>query len=312
MKPSSRSWSPEDMQQMSGKCKKGTRGASCALSRSEEKSIASWILDLQQRGFPPISRQAVKEKVADYLAATPRKNPFINGVPARRWFDGFLQRNSQVPKEYFYESNGKKETTVEDIHKWFASAKSWIEQHSRADIMLDPKRVFIGDVISFEVQSKTNELALRKKDSSSSPDVTVLITYKEFPDTTQPPPTQEKILDPAAPFKVTLPPSAEQPPASTSSRELVSIPVEDIVQAVDMIGPVTMRKINGDLANLSREERIIRFFYRKFVQPYVANISSLSSEDHSSDTEYVLLEANSDAESLAVKDELIDFDDSIL
>ncbi|XP_049291718.1 uncharacterized protein LOC125768312 [Anopheles funestus] len=50
--------------------------------------------------------------------------------------------------------------------------------------------------------------------------------------------------------------------------ENVKIPIEKIIQALDLIGKTTIAKVTHDIRNLSREERIIRFFYNEFLKPF--------------------------------------------
>nr|XP_029732000.1 stress response protein NST1-like [Aedes albopictus] len=49
----------------------------------------------------------------------------------------------------------------------------------------------------------------------------------------------------------------------------VTISYDRIIEAYDIIGPSTIAKIEGAANLLSREERIIRFFYRQFVRPHI-------------------------------------------
>ncbi|XP_040173835.1 uncharacterized protein LOC120906326 [Anopheles arabiensis] len=49
----------------------------------------------------------------------------------------------------------------------------------------------------------------------------------------------------------------------------VTISMDRIVEAYDIIGAETIAKIEGDVNKLSREERVIRYFYREFVRPHI-------------------------------------------
>lgn len=63
--------------------------------------------------------------------------------------------------------------------------------------------------------------------------------------------------------------------------ECVSVHINKIIQAVDMIGPQTMSRIQGNVGLLSRDERTIRFFYQEFVRPYISvtNCDTVDGED---------------------------------
>lgn len=50
----------------------------------------------------------------------------------------------------------------------------------------------------------------------------------------------------------------------------VCISMDRVVEAYDLIGAHTIAKIEGDINQLTREERIIRYFYREFVRPHIS------------------------------------------
>ena len=54
-----------------------------------------------------------------------------------------------------------------------------------------------------------------------------------------------------------------------SGEENVTISLERIIEAYDLISVDMRSKIEGYVNLLSREERVIRFFYREFVRPHV-------------------------------------------
>ncbi|XP_041781891.1 uncharacterized protein LOC121598724 [Anopheles merus] len=54
-----------------------------------------------------------------------------------------------------------------------------------------------------------------------------------------------------------------------SGEKNVTISMERIIEAYDLIGFGMRTKIEGDVNLLSREDRVIRFFYSEFVRPHV-------------------------------------------
>lgn len=65
----------------------------------------------------------------------------------------------------------------------------------------------------------------------------------------------------------------------------VSISIDKIYEAYDLIDSHTKARIQGDIRSLTREERIIRFFYREFVQPNV-HFNDDPSEDYAPKKEF--------------------------
>lgn len=64
-----------------------------------------------------------------------------------------------------------------------------------------------------------------------------------------------------------------------SEEQTVRISIDRIIEAYDLIGPQTIAKIEGNVNQLTREERIIRYFYREFVRPHI-NFNDLDSSQN--------------------------------
>lgn len=58
------------------------KGPSSVLSKEEEDKIVSWIIGMQQRGYP-VQRRTLLFKVKEFLSASPRKTPFRNDCPGK-------------------------------------------------------------------------------------------------------------------------------------------------------------------------------------------------------------------------------------
>ena len=76
---------------LTGRCTKIGAGKPTVLTEEEEKSIVRSCQELAQSGFG-LDRIMVGRVVRDYLAAQKRENPFKEGVPGKKWWQGFLKR----------------------------------------------------------------------------------------------------------------------------------------------------------------------------------------------------------------------------
>lgn len=66
---------------------------------------------------------------------------------------------------------------------------------------------------------------------------------------------------------------------NNSGERDVKISIDRIIEAYDLIGADTIARIDGDVYRLTREERIIRFFYREFIRPHI-NFHDLSATEN--------------------------------
>lgn len=68
---------------LSHKCKQhGKAGRMPVFHINEEEKICKWLSEMERKGFP-ITRQRLQLKIASYLKANPRPNPFKGNVPGK-------------------------------------------------------------------------------------------------------------------------------------------------------------------------------------------------------------------------------------
>lgn len=70
-------------------------GRSSILKKEEESLLVDWIFTMAKAGFP-ITKVQLIDSVQRILFELKRENPFTNGRPGRKWYNGFLIRNPQL------------------------------------------------------------------------------------------------------------------------------------------------------------------------------------------------------------------------
>ena len=106
---------------VTGKVQWGSRhgGHNKVLTTAEEANVASWALEMCRRGVP-VTMKALCQQVAYQLRGDTRTTGFTDGVPGRRWVEGFLARNPWVTQRVTQlASRQRLEVSVETIGEWF-------------------------------------------------------------------------------------------------------------------------------------------------------------------------------------------------
>lgn len=105
---------------VTGRSKKAGAGSPLVLTIEEEKSIVRSCQELDQSGFG-IDRIIVGRVVRDYLHSQERDTPFRDGVPGKKWRQGFLRRWPSLSerKPQHFPITRAKASTPEVIDNYF-------------------------------------------------------------------------------------------------------------------------------------------------------------------------------------------------
>ncbi|XP_065072715.1 uncharacterized protein LOC135697060 [Ochlerotatus camptorhynchus] len=160
-------------------------GPHSVLSTEEENKVVTWLCGMQDRGFP-VTREALIFKIAEFLSANSRENPFKNNRPGRKWFKAFLRRNPgfslRTPEQV---STASGRVTENDIRGWFETVDNWLMKNELREVLEDPTRVFNGDETSFYLHPSTKEVIARTgsrnvyeiEQAAGKQNVTVMFTF---------------------------------------------------------------------------------------------------------------------------------------
>ncbi|XP_039447320.1 uncharacterized protein LOC120426592 [Culex pipiens pallens] len=137
-------------------------GPQSILTSEEEDEIQKWIFDMQCRGFP-VTQEMLMGTVQQILIAQPRKNPFKNNCPGKKWFKLFRQRHPEIAiRTPEFITNASSKVSPEDIKGWYSVIDYYIEQNDLKQILEDPDRMINGDETNFLLNPKTKAvLAMR-------------------------------------------------------------------------------------------------------------------------------------------------------
>lgn len=144
--------------------KKSRKGPETILKSDEEKEIVDWLVANHFKGFPR-RKDDVKNVVKEFLDADarPRKNPFKDNLPGKKWYESFLRRHPSIAirtPEPVTDASSK--VSEKDIRGWFAQIKLYLRDKNFAEILDDPTRIFNGDETNFMMCPKTRKVLAPK------------------------------------------------------------------------------------------------------------------------------------------------------
>ena len=129
---------------------KKRRGPETVLEEKEEAVLVSWLFDLARKGFPR-KKDDLRSAVGEYMKKfSGRKNPFVDGIPGRKWYTGFLNRHPEISvRTSEFVSKASAVVSEKDIRGWFRAIKEELERLEVLDAFEDPRRILNGDETGF-------------------------------------------------------------------------------------------------------------------------------------------------------------------
>lgn len=159
-------------------------GPPAILSKTEEKAIVDWILEMARAGFP-VTMKEVVFSVQRLLKELKRPNPFKDNCPGKSWMKGFMKRNPNISVRISQNlTRSRAVISKEHILNWFKEVETFLDQTQQKDILQDPRRIFNTDETAFFLNPKGGKVLAKKGDKTVyqqvNPDekecLTVLVT----------------------------------------------------------------------------------------------------------------------------------------
>lgn len=143
-------------------------GPSTILSLNEEDKIVNWILAKAKVGFP-VHPENIKDSIQKVLKSFPRKNPFKDDRPGKKWLFSFLKRHQEIGKRHTeIISKARAAVTENSIRLWFDGVSSFLKEEGYSDLLCDGKRIINCDETGIQLCPKTGKVLGPKKMNNSS------------------------------------------------------------------------------------------------------------------------------------------------
>lgn len=140
----------------------GNIGGPTILTNSEEMLLVKWIIELGEVGFP-ITKTQLLESVCKLINNLGRKNPFKNGQPGKKWYNGFLARHPEVSKRVPQSLTICRAMVSEsNIRNWFSKIHQYFVENDLIELLHDPKRIFNCDESGFYLSPQEKQVLVRK------------------------------------------------------------------------------------------------------------------------------------------------------
>lgn len=131
------------------------------LTKSEERTLESWAIDLYRRGFP-LKTEDLKDMAQNVIQNNQRRTSFKNGRPGRSWMRNFLLRHPRVYEISNDMAPGPRRsrtvTTRDEVRHWCQQHRHFMASIDQESILDFPERVFNVDHGEFLFDSVTGLL----------------------------------------------------------------------------------------------------------------------------------------------------------
>ena len=133
-----------------------TQGPPTVLTNEEEARLAKWAMEMAMIGYGR-SKEQILLTVQKIVEMEKRPNPFKNGKPGKKWWQGFLRRHPDLSlrKPEQLESTRAASCTKQRLTQWFADFEKFLEIHEIND---DPRYFWNADESGFALCPKSGKV----------------------------------------------------------------------------------------------------------------------------------------------------------